>query len=83
MAVTLNISSLAEGVENQAQLDELANFGCDEAQGVLLGAPQPAEALPSLLAEWSATRWTAAVTPFRGTTVRIPLRSMNVRTDAV
>jgi EAL domain-containing protein (putative c-di-GMP-specific phosphodiesterase class I) len=76
LAATLNITSLAEGVETQAQLDELATFGCDEVQGVLLSVPQPADAVPNLLAEWSAAHWTAAVTLQRPTTVRIPLLSM-------
>jgi EAL domain-containing protein (putative c-di-GMP-specific phosphodiesterase class I) len=79
LAATLNITSLAEGVETQAQLDELAMFGCHEVQGVLLGAPLPADAVPNLLAEWPAARWTAAAAPYRPTTVRIPL--LRVRQD--
>ncbi len=35
----LNLSVVAEGVEQQGQLDELRALGCDLAQGFLLGRP--------------------------------------------
>jgi EAL domain-containing protein (putative c-di-GMP-specific phosphodiesterase class I) len=76
LAATLNIASLAEGVETKAQIDELAAFGCDEVQGLLLSPAQPAAAVLGLLAEWPATAWAVAVTPYRPATVTIPLRSM-------
>jgi len=38
---SLGIPILAEGVENQTQLDILQSEGCDEAQGYLLGRPKP------------------------------------------
>ena len=38
---SLNISVLAEGVETEQQLQLLLSEGCDEAQGYLLGRPQP------------------------------------------
>jgi diguanylate cyclase len=38
---TLEIKVLAEGVETDQQLVILRNEGCDEAQGYLLGRPQP------------------------------------------
>ena len=40
---SLNIPVLAEGVETQDQLAVLRREGCDEAQGYLLGRPQPPE----------------------------------------
>jgi predicted signal transduction protein with EAL and GGDEF domain len=81
LATTLSIDSLAEGVETAAQMSELAAFGCNEVQGILLCAPQPAEAVPRLLADWRATDWTAAITPYRPATIRLPLRSMKGAAD--
>jgi len=40
---SLNIPVLAEGVETSDQLAVLLREGCDEAQGYLLGRPQPPE----------------------------------------
>ncbi len=37
----LKMTIVAEGVEEQAQLDLLRELGCDEAQGYLLGRPMP------------------------------------------
>jgi diguanylate cyclase (GGDEF)-like protein/PAS domain S-box-containing protein len=45
MAHSLNLSVIAEGVENQAQLDFLQEHGCDEVQGFYLGRPVPASQL--------------------------------------
>jgi len=46
LARRLGIESTAEGIETRAQLEAARHAGCDEAQGYLLGAPQPlAEAL--------------------------------------
>ncbi|WP_272891810.1 bifunctional diguanylate cyclase/phosphodiesterase [Stutzerimonas stutzeri] len=45
MAHSLGMSVIAEGVENQAQLDFLREHGCDEVQGFYLGRPIPASAL--------------------------------------
>jgi diguanylate cyclase (GGDEF)-like protein/PAS domain S-box-containing protein len=49
MAHSLNLSVIAEGVENQAQLDFLREHGCDEVQGFFLGRPVPASQLQALL----------------------------------
>ncbi|MDX6749144.1 EAL domain-containing protein [Geminicoccaceae bacterium 1502E] len=38
---SLGVAVCAEGVEEQAQLDLLAELGCHEAQGFLLGRPVP------------------------------------------
>ena len=43
LADTLNMQILAEGVETENQLNMLANLGCHEVQGYLLGRPVPAQ----------------------------------------
>lgn len=46
---TFDLSVVAEGVENAAQLQFLRERGCDYCQGFLLSAPVPAADLPSLV----------------------------------
>jgi diguanylate cyclase (GGDEF)-like protein len=46
---SLGYEAVAEGVENQAQLDFLQRHGCQLAQGHLLSRPQPADAMTALL----------------------------------
>jgi len=46
----LQLSVIAEGVETQAQWNYLSRFGCDEAQGYLLGKPTPAGEFAALYA---------------------------------
>jgi EAL domain-containing protein (putative c-di-GMP-specific phosphodiesterase class I)/FixJ family two-component response regulator len=41
LAHDLDMSVVAEGVETSRQLDRLAEYGCDVAQGYLLGRPGP------------------------------------------
>lgn len=49
LAASLNVSTTAEGVETQAQLNFVRQEGCAEAQGYLFSAPLPARELGSLL----------------------------------
>ncbi|HEU4675483.1 MAG TPA: EAL domain-containing protein [Motilibacteraceae bacterium] len=49
LADALGLSTVAEGVENEAQRAHLAEAGCAAAQGYLLGAPVPAADLTPVL----------------------------------
>ncbi|MBB5202709.1 diguanylate cyclase (GGDEF)-like protein [Inhella inkyongensis] len=49
LARSLNLHTVAEGVESDPQLEFLREEGCEQVQGYLLGRPQPPEAF---LAEW-------------------------------
>jgi diguanylate cyclase (GGDEF)-like protein/PAS domain S-box-containing protein len=51
MARALSLDVIAEGVENEAQLSELARLGCDYAQGHLFSRALPAEEVSALLSE--------------------------------
>jgi EAL domain-containing protein (putative c-di-GMP-specific phosphodiesterase class I) len=51
LARGLGLAVIAEGVETQAQLDEVRAMGCDFAQGFLLAPPLEPEAMRALLAE--------------------------------
>lgn len=41
LAAELGMTTTAEGIETQDQLDAVDRAGCTEAQGYLLGKPQP------------------------------------------
>ena len=43
LAETLNMETVAEGVENEGQRSILKNLGCNSFQGYLVAKPQPAE----------------------------------------
>ena len=47
---SLGMTVLAEGVENEAQLESLRRLGCDHYQGYLFSGPLPAERFEALLA---------------------------------
>lgn len=47
----LGLSIIAEGVEDQQQVDLLERMGCDDAQGYFFGRPQPVELTNELVAE--------------------------------
>ena len=50
LARALGRTAVAEGVETEAQRAFLKREGCPLAQGFLLGAPAPPEALEALMA---------------------------------
>ena len=49
MARSLGLKTIAEGVENEAILDRLRLFHCDEAQGYHFAKPMPAEQFSAFL----------------------------------
>ncbi|HCY15571.1 MAG TPA: GGDEF domain-containing protein [Curvibacter sp.] len=53
MARSLNLRTIAEGVEDAGMLAQLRLFECDEAQGYLFARPMPAPAFTAFVAEWS------------------------------
>ena len=50
MAASLNLRTIAEGVEEPEMLEHLRIFKCDEAQGYYFARPMPAEAFADYLA---------------------------------
>ncbi len=51
MAREMAIATTGEGVETDAQLDNLVSIGCDTAQGYLLGRPVDEDAVQRLIAD--------------------------------
>jgi diguanylate cyclase len=61
MAHSLQLRVVAEGVETEAQRDELVRLGCDELQGFLFAKPMSAQAL----ALWAQDDGDVAASAFR------------------
>jgi diguanylate cyclase (GGDEF)-like protein len=66
MGRSLNMRVVAEGVETEAQAECLAQLGCHEAQGWLLGRPMPGDDFVAWLRERERSRAHAGA--FRDTT---------------
>lgn len=49
LARTLQLETVAEGVDDPSQLDALTRYGCDSAQGYLICEPMAADAIPQFL----------------------------------
>jgi EAL domain-containing protein (putative c-di-GMP-specific phosphodiesterase class I) len=56
LARSLGMDTVAEGVENQQQLDFLIAQGCPRAQGYFIGRPAPVADLPAMLERARTTR---------------------------
>ncbi|MFO1253906.1 putative bifunctional diguanylate cyclase/phosphodiesterase [Inhella sp.] len=54
LARVLGMDTVAEGVEEPAQLEVLSHVGCAAIQGFLVARPMPAEQLVDLIARWDS-----------------------------
>jgi diguanylate cyclase (GGDEF)-like protein/PAS domain S-box-containing protein len=54
MAHTLDMKTVAEGVEETAQARALDTYGCDRLQGFLVARPLPAGEIAGFLARWGS-----------------------------
>lgn len=52
MARSLNLRTLAEGVENGDMLARLRDFACDEAQGYFFAQPMAEQAFVAFFGQW-------------------------------
>jgi EAL domain-containing protein (putative c-di-GMP-specific phosphodiesterase class I) len=57
----LSIETLAEGIEQQRELQLLREEQCDSGQGYLFARPLDADAVEGFLREWDANAAPAAV----------------------
>lgn len=65
MAQTLGLTSVAEGVETQAQMTLLRAMRCDEVQGFLFSRPIDASALETFASQKSNLSWRDTAQPTR------------------
>jgi EAL domain-containing protein (putative c-di-GMP-specific phosphodiesterase class I) len=56
MARQLNLRTVAEGIEEQGELEVMREIGCDAGQGYLFQRPVPAEEFAEFLEEWPQRR---------------------------
>ena len=56
MARQLNLRTVAEGIEEQGELEAMREIGCDAGQGYLFQRPAPAEEFVEFLREWHYRR---------------------------
>jgi diguanylate cyclase (GGDEF)-like protein len=60
----IDLSVVAEGVEDEATMQQLKDLDCDLVQGYLIARPMPGDHIPEWMAEWQA-RHEVGVTPPR------------------
>lgn len=53
LGTSMGMKVVAEGVEDQAQLDALAAYGCDQVQGFHFGRPMPPEKVEAFIATFA------------------------------
>jgi diguanylate cyclase (GGDEF)-like protein len=63
IGASLGVTTTGEGVETAEQLRELSFEGCNEVQGFLFGAPQPAEQVPDMIARVVRMRYMIGAAP--------------------
>jgi diguanylate cyclase (GGDEF)-like protein len=63
MGASFGMTTTAEGVETEEQLNCLRQEGCTEIQGYLVSAPRPASELPALLARLAGGAFGQATAP--------------------
>jgi diguanylate cyclase len=56
MAKQLNLRTVAEGIEEQGELDVMREIGCDAGQGYLFQRPVPAAEFEQFLRDWQQRR---------------------------
>ncbi|HEX8057033.1 MAG TPA: EAL domain-containing protein [Novosphingobium sp.] len=56
MADSLEMSTTAEGVENEAELEIVRKLGCRKIQGFYFGRPMPADEASGLFRQWDVMR---------------------------
>lgn len=56
MADSLEMSTTAEGVENEAELEIVRKLGCRKIQGFYFGRPMPADEASGLFRQWDVLR---------------------------